>query len=75
MTKDHLAIPDFANNGMIQSVPSDPLLRSLTILEIFFSFSKRPSQVKFQSSVQIFWKLLVCIEGVDSLQTNNFHKI
>ena len=32
MTKDHLAIPDFANNGMIQSVPSDPLLRSLTVV-------------------------------------------
>ena len=34
MTKDHLAIPDFANNGMIQSVPSDPLLRSLTVAEM-----------------------------------------
>ena len=33
MTKDILAIPDFGNNGMIQSVPSDPLLRSLTVIE------------------------------------------
>ena len=41
----------------------------------FFSFSKHPLQVKFRSSVQILWKLLVCMEGVDSLQTNNFHKI
>ena len=29
--KRHLAIPDFGNNGMIHSVPSDPLLRSLTV--------------------------------------------
>ena len=41
----------------------------------FFSFLKHPSQVKFWSSVRILWKLLVCIDGVDSLQTNNFHKI
>ena len=40
-----------------------------------FSFPKHPLQVKFRSSVQILWKLLVCIEVVDSLQTNNFHKI
>ena len=39
----------------------------------FFSFSKHPLQVKFRSSVQILWKLLVCIEGVDSLQTKDFH--
>ena len=31
MKKDNLAIPGFGNNGMIQSVPSDPLLRSLTV--------------------------------------------
>ena len=41
----------------------------------FFSFPKPPFQAKFRSSVQILRKLLVCIEGVDSLQTNNFHKI
>ena len=41
----------------------------------FFSFPKHPLQVKFRSSVQILWKLLVCIEVVDSLQTNNFHNI
>ena len=41
----------------------------------FFSFPKHPLQVKFRSSVQVLWKLLVCIEGVESLQTNNFHKI
>ena len=38
----------------------------------FFLFSKHPLQVKFRSSVQILRKLLVCIEGVDSLQTDNF---
>ena len=45
-------------------------------LEFFFSFPKHPLQVKFWSSVQILWKLLICIEEeVDSLQTNNFYKI
>ena len=40
----------------------------------FFSFPKRPSRVRFRSSVQILWKLLVCKESTLSIQTNNFHK-
>ena len=42
---------------------------------IFFSFPKHSLRVKFRSLVQILWKLLVYIEGVDCLETNNFHKI
>ena len=41
----------------------------------FFSFLKHPLQIKFWSLVQILWKLLVCVEEVDSLQIDNFHKI
>ena len=33
----------------------------------FFSFSKHPLQVKFRSSVQILWKLLVCKESTPSI--------
>ena len=41
---------------------------------IFFSFPKHPSQVRFRSSVQILWKLLVGKDSTTSIQTNNFHK-
>ena len=40
----------------------------------FISFPKHPSQVKFWSSVQILWKLLVCKDSTPSIQTNNCHK-
>ena len=42
--------------------------------ENFISFPKHPSQVRFRSSVQILWKLLVCKDSTRSIQTNNFHK-
>ena len=64
ITKDNLAIPDFGNNGMIQSVPSDPLLRSLTV-ELFDrkrldSNQYRRNNTRFGlSSFIIRWLLLL----------------
>ena len=40
----------------------------------FFSFSKHPLQVKFRSSVQILWKLLVCNESTPSKESRKADK-
>ena len=58
-----------------------PIIKKLDPLHMahytgnFFPFLKHPLKVKFRSLVQILWILLVYMEGVDSLQTNNFYKI
>ena len=61
MTKDHLAIPDFANNGMIQSVPLDPLLRNLTVV-VFYKFVHQNYLTDFQlhyAIISVFARALV----------------
>ena len=60
---------------MIRNIQNSALFYVAHWTGNFFSFPKHPLQFKFRSSVQVLWKLLVCIDGVESLQTNNFHKI
>ena len=60
-------------NINLKCLINDRILKIGSINWKFFLFSKHSLQVRFRSSVQILRKLLVCIEGIDSLQTNNFH--
>ena len=60
---------------MIRNIQNSALFYVAHWTGNFFSFPKHSLQVKFWSSVQMLWKLLVCKESTTSIQTNNFHKI
>ena len=76
MTKDNLAIPDFGNNGIIQSVPLDPLLRSLTV-RLFLQYHLLPERRVTLQSPRTRPRKSTCgnlfaVGGVDSAKSKEY---